>query len=240
VNPKITIDSNSLTQFILHINSTTGICSVALSDADQLIVFKETTEANSHTEVITLFIRDIMNEAEIDYKDLSAVALASGPGSYTSLRVGCSTAKGICFAHDVPLITIPSLDILASSCVSKAAKGDFIIPMIDARRMEVYTAVYDHNGFKLDQDHALIVDETAYESYIDANITHHLIGNGAEKTLALLPQSSLAFHKHYSSASYMPDLATKALLAKDFSDLGYFEPFYLKGANVTKSKKKYF
>lgn len=226
--------------YILHINSTTGICSVAISDGDKLITFKETAKANSHTEVITLFIRDIMTDVGIKYKDLSALALASGPGSYTSLRVGCSTAKGICFAHDIPLITIPSLDILASSCVDKAEVGDYIIPMIDARRMEVYTAVYDHTGNKLDQDHALIVDETAYDGYVNSKITHHLAGNGAEKTLDLLPQSSVQCHKQYSSASYMPNLAYKALLSNDFSDLGYFEPFYLKGANVTKSKKKYF
>lgn len=226
--------------YILHINSTTGICSVALSDRDELLTFKETTEANSHTEVITIFIKEIMAEIGIKYDDLSAVALASGPGSYTSLRVGCATAKGICFAHDIPLITIPSLDILASSCVSMSAKGDYIIPMIDARRMEVYTAVYDYKGQKIDKDHALIVDDTAYANYNDPNITHHLAGNGAEKTLNVLPQSSVKCHNRYSSARYMPDLAYKSLISKDFSDLGYFEPFYLKGANVTKSKKKYF
>ena len=225
---------------ILHINSTTGICSVALSDGDKLLSYKETTEANSHTEVITIFIRDIMKQVGVDYKDLSAVSLASGPGSYTSLRVGCSTAKGICFANDIPLITIPSLDILASSCISKAQAGDYIIPMIDARRMEVYTAVYDHDGNKIDQDHALIVDETAYGSYVDGSITHHLAGNGAKKTIELLPQQTIKLHKHYSSAIYMVDIANNAFLNKDFSDLGYFEPFYLKGANITKSKKKYF
>jgi len=229
-----------LRQYILPINSTTGICSVAISDGNNLLSFKEPTEANSHTEVITLFIREVMNEVGVDYKELSAVALASGPGSYTSLRVGCSTAKGICFAHDIPLITIPSLDILASSCVSEANEGDYIIPMIDARRMEVYTSVYDYTGNKIDKDHALVVDETAYNSFVDKNITHHLAGNGAEKTLDILPQDSVQCHKQYSSARYMPDLAYKALVAKDFSNLGYFEPFYLKGANVTKSKKKYF
>lgn len=225
---------------ILHINSTTGICSVALSDGNTLLAYKETTEANSHTEVITLFIRDIMNEVQAQYKDLSAVSLASGPGSYTSLRVGCSTAKGICFAHDIPLITIPSLDILASSCMPFATEGDYIIPMIDARRMEVYTAVYDHAGIKLDQDHALILDETAYSNYTNKNITHHLAGNGAKKSLEVLPQEKVHYHEHFSSARYMLDLAYRAYLAKDFANLGYFEPFYLKGANVTKSKKKYF
>ena len=230
----------SKSNYILHINSTTGICSVAISDGDRLITHKETIEANSHTEVITVFIQEIMDVAKIGYKDLAAVSLASGPGSYTSLRVGCSTAKGICFAHDIPLITIPSLDVLASSCISSAKEGDFIIPMIDARRMEVYTAVYDHAGNKLDQDHALIVDQAAYSDYVDIGVVHHLAGNGAEKTLDLLPQPTIMLHRHYSSAVYMIDLANKAFLAKDFSDLGYFEPFYLKGANVTKSKKKYF
>lgn len=228
------------TNYILHINSTTGICSVAISEGEKLITCKETTEANSHTEVITLFINEVMADVGIVYKDLSAIALASGPGSYTSLRVGCSTAKGLCFAHDIPLITIPSLDILASSCLAMAKKGDYIIPMIDARRMEVYTAVYDHTGNKLDQDHALIIDDTAYVDYIDSNIIHHVAGNGAEKTLGLLSQSNVKCHKHLSSAAYMPQLANRALLSKDFADLGYFEPFYLKGANVTKSKKKYF
>jgi len=153
---------------------------------------------------------------------------------------GCSTAKGICFAHNTPLITIPSLDILASSCVSFAQEGDYIIPMIDARRMEVYTAVYDHTGKKLDNDHALILDDTSYIDYIDANITHHLSGNGAQKSLEILPQVNIKYHEHFSSARFMLDLANKAYKSKDFSDLGYFEPFYLKGANVTKSKKKYF
>lgn len=227
-------------QLILHINSTTSICSVAISNGDQLIAFKETTEANSHTEVITIFIQEIMDMASVGFEELAAVSLASGPGSYTSLRVGCSTAKGICFAHDIPLISIPSLDILASSCVSSAVEGDFIIPMIDARRMEVYTAVYDHNGTKLDDDHALIVDETAYSQYSRPNITHHLAGNGVVKTLDILPHSIVKVYEQYSSAIFMLDLATKALFKKQFADLGYFEPFYLKGANVTKSKKKYF
>lgn len=213
---------------------------MALSDGNKLITHKETTEANSHTEVITVFIQEIMDFAKVDFKDLSAVSLASGPGSYTSLRVGCSTAKGICFAHDIPLITIPSLDVLASSCITLAEPGDYIIPMIDARRMEVYTAVYDHNGNKIDKDHALIVDEMAYQKYVDSSITHHLAGNGAEKTLDLLPQSTIKLYKNYSSAVHMVDLANKSLLAKDFSDLGYFQPYYLKAANVTKSKKKYF
>lgn len=226
--------------YILHINSTTGICSVAISDGNRLITYKETTEANSHTEVITLFVQEIMQMAKVHYKDLVAVSLASGPGSYTSLRVGCATAKGICFAHDIPLITIHSLDILASSCKEYAVEGDYIISMIDARRMEVYTAVYDHNGVKLDQDHALVVDESAFEAYVDTKVTHHLAGNGAKKTVDLLPQTNIKLYEHFSSAIYMLDLAHKAFVAKNFSDLGYFEPFYLKGANVTKSKKKYF
>jgi len=230
----------SKSNFILHINSTTGICSVAISDGDRLITHKETTEANSHTEVITVFIQELMDLAKIGYRDLAAVSLASGPGSYTSLRVGCSTAKGICFAHDIPLITIPSLDVLASSCITSAFEGDFIIPMIDARRMEVYTAVYDHDGNKLDTDHALVVDKAAYSDYVDMGIAHHIVGNGAEKTLDVLSQPKILLHKHYSSAIHMVNLAYKALLAEDFSDLGYYEPFYLKGANVTKSNKKYF
>jgi len=205
-----------------------------------LISYKETTEANSHTEVITLFIRELMISADLVYSDLAAVSLASGPGSYTSLRVGCSTAKGICFAHDIPLITIPSLDILASSCVPLAEAGDYIIPMIDARRMEVYTAVYDHNGNKIDNDHALILDDTAYINYVDPGVIHHFAGNGAEKSLEVIPQGKVEFHQHFSSARYMLDLAYKAYQSKTFADLGYFEPFYLKGANVTKSKKKYF
>ena len=229
------------TSYILNINSTATICSVALSNGEQLIGLKETTKVNSHTEVITLFIQALMREHRLQYSELAAVAIAAGPGSYTSLRVGCATAKGICFAMDIPLIAIPSLDILAFSCIPNAHKGDMIIPMIDARRMEVYTAVYDYHGSKLVEDHAHILCENSFSDFVDANIYHRYAGNGAEKAMPVLNQSQQSVrYEHYSSAKFMPSLAYKALQKKDFVDIAYYEPFYLKPAAVTKSKKKYF
>lgn len=229
-----------MSNYILHINSTTSICSVAVSDGEKLLSIKETHEANSHTEVITLFIKEVMTISAIDYKDLSAVALAAGPGSYTSLRVGCATAKGICFAHNIPLIAIPSLDILAHSVIDYARGGDYIIPMIDARRMEVYTAVYNYEGKKIVNDHAHIISEESFTEYIGTDNTHHFVGNGAKKTQEILIQKNKSVYQNYSSAKHMLKLATELLNKKAFVDTAYYEPYYLKGANVTKSKKKYF
>lgn len=225
---------------LLHINSTTTICSVAISRAQQLLDIQETTEANSHTEVITLFIEDLLRRNSISVKDLSAIVLASGPGSYTSLRVGCSTAKGLCFGLDIPLIAINSLEILAQSVKSKVKAGDIIIPMIDARRMEVYAAVYDHELNLLQDTHAHILTEESFQEYRNPNATHYYIGNGAAKALEVLKQEPFEYHEHFSSARYMIDLGHDKYINGDYEDLAYFEPFYLKGANVTKSKKKWF
>lgn len=225
---------------LLHINSTTTICSVALSRGAELWDIQETTEANSHTEVITLFIEDLLQRNNITAKDLSAVALASGPGSYTSLRVGCSTAKGICFGLDIPLVAINSLEILANSVKKEVQVGDIIIPMIDARRMEVYAAVYDHEMKALQETHAHILTEESFEAYRNPEATHYYVGNGAAKALEVLGQKPYQYHEHFSSARYMIDIAFDKYSQGQYEDLAYYEPFYLKGANVTKSKKKWF
>ena len=229
-----------MSDFLLHINSTTSICSVAVSDGIDIIAHKESSEANSHTEVITLFIAEAMAAADLSFDQLSAVCIASGAGSYTSLRVGYATAKGICFAHNLPLIAIRSLDILASSMTSETSPGDYIIPMIDARRMEVYTAIYDHHGNKIEADHAHVLDVHSFENLHNESIKYHIGGDGAEKSMPILLQKNHLLHQRDCSAVYMPPLAVKYLSEKKFVDVAYCEPFYLKGANITKSKKKYF
>lgn len=226
--------------YILHINSTTTCCSVVLAEDRQVVASRESTEVNSHTEVITLFIDEVMRSIAIRYQDLHAVCIASGPGSYTSLRVGCATAKGICFAHGIPLVAIPSLDILAQSCIPHTSDGDYIMPMIDARRMEVYTAVYDHRGIRLCPDHAHILTSDSFAEYQNTDNTHHYCGNGAAKALSVLLQEPYLYHEHYSSADHMVSIGYEMIQREEFVDLAYFEPFYLKGANVTQSKKRYF
>lgn len=211
--------------YILNIETSTKNCSVTLAKEGNTVIIKEIAEQNfSHSEKLHLFIDEILKQARISYKDLSAIALSKGPGSYTGLRIGTSTAKGLCFALDIPLIALDSLQILARQVTHK---DGLIIPMIDARRMEVYTATFDSNYNKISKTQALVIDENSFSQITQ---TAYFIGDGAEKCKPFLQRENLIFLDKiiYPSAQEMSLLSFEKFLAQEFEDIAYFEPFYLK------------
>src|SRR5690606_12369729 len=165
---------------ILNIETSTKNCSVSIALNGKTIALKEVAEESfSHSEKLHLFIDNLLHENQVAYKDLCAVALSSGPGSYTGLRIGTSTAKGLCFALDIPLISVDTLLVLAKQVNQKA----LIIPMIDARRMEVYTAIFDANHQRTTPTQALVIDENSFAEISDEAI---FIGDGAVKCKEIL------------------------------------------------------
>ena len=218
---------------ILCLETATPVCSVALNDGCCTIALRETEGQNAHSEKITNFIREVMETANINYRQLDALAVSQGPGSYTGLRIGVSTAKGICYAADLPLMAIDTLEAMAygmkEKLGSQIAENDLLIPMIDARRMEVYAAVFDANLNKIEDTAALVIDEN---SFADLRKDHHLwlFGDGAPKLSKLFEnQTNISVIDGFKpSAAYMRPLAERALREQHFVDVAYFEPFYLK------------
>ena len=218
---------------ILCLETATPVCSVALNDGCCTLALCETEGQNAHSEKITNFIREVMEVAKINYSQLDAVAVSKGPGSYTGLRIGVSTAKGICYAADLPLMAIDTLEAMAYGMKFKMGNqignNDLLVPMIDARRMEVYAAVFDVNLNKINDTAALVIDENSFE---DLRHDHHLwlFGDGAPKLSKLFEnQTNISIIDGFKpSAAYMLPLVDKALREQDFVDVAYFEPFYLK------------
>lgn len=211
--------------YILNIETSTKNCSVALAKEGNTIFIKEIAEQNfSHSEKLHLFIDEVLKQAGISYKELAAIALSKGPGSYTGLRIGASTAKGLCFALDIPLIALDSLQILA---LQVTHQGGLIIPMIDARRMEVYTATFDSNHNKISDTQALIIDENSFSQITQKT---YFFGDGAEKCKPFLQRENLIFLDQiiYPSAQEMSLLSYEKFVAQEFENIAYFEPFYLK------------
>ena len=218
---------------ILCLETATPVCSVALNEGCCTIALRETEGQNAHSEKITNFIREVMETAKIDYKQLDAVAVSKGPGSYTGLRIGVSTAKGICYAADLPLMAIDTLEAMAygmkAKLGSQIGENDLLIPMIDARRMEVYAAVFDANLQRINDTAALVIDEN---TFVDLQKYHRLwlFGDGALKLKQVFEnQPNVNIVDGFKpSAAYMLNLADKALREHNFVDVAYFEPFYLK------------
>lgn len=224
---------------ILQIETATQVCSVALSVNGKTIALKELKEQNIHAASLTLFIDEIMKTADLKYNDLDAIAVSKGPGSYTGLRIGVSTAKGLCFALDKPLICITTLEIMANGyMLLNPNYGGLIIPMIDARRMEVFTAVYD-NKLNLHADvNAKIIDDKSFALELSNNFVT-FIGDGAEKCKSILVNQNAHFSDlNFNSAANMSNLAYSAFNNKKFEDVAYFEPFYLKDFVFTTPKNK--
>jgi tRNA threonylcarbamoyladenosine biosynthesis protein TsaB len=222
-------------KYILCIETATEVCSVALSKAGICIAEKSITEANVHGSILTVFIEDILKEAELKISDLSAIAYSSGPGSYTGLRIGLSVAKGLCFGVGLPLIEVSTLQHL---CSENLKEGEYYFPMIDARRMEVYAALLDSKNNFVIEPFACIVDEFNWESLLH-NKQVCFIGNGMPKSLPILELFPNArFDKSILSAGSMSGIAYRKFLLGELADLAYSVPFYLKEANVTEAKKK--
>lgn len=216
---------------ILQIETATTSCSVALSRNGDILAFKEINSRNVHAEVITLYIDELMKTEGIGYAQLDAVAVSCGPGSYTGLRIGVSTAKGLCYAIGKPLIAVETLAAMANGIVAKNSISTDVLlcPMIDARRMEVFTAVFDQKGYAIKPTSADIIDG---DSFADMLATHEILffGDGAAKCQAALSGNTNAkfITDFANSAVDMTEISARKFLDKDFVDVAYFEPFYLK------------
>jgi len=211
--------------YILNIETSTKNCSVAIAKSGEVIALKEIAEQEfSHSEKLHIFIDEIIRKTKILYRDLSAVAIDFGPGSYTGLRIGVSSAKGFCFALDIPLIAIESLLVLSKQLT---INNGLIVPMLDARRMEVYTAIFDENHNKTSDTKALVIDENSFDQ-ITQNL--YFIGDGAEKCKSVLNNKNFVFIDKiiYPSAREMCKLSFDKFQRQEFENLAYFEPFYLK------------
>jgi tRNA threonylcarbamoyladenosine biosynthesis protein TsaB len=224
---------------ILQIETATQMCSAALSVNGETIALKELAAQNIHAGSLTLFIQDVMQQSGMGYQDLDAVAVSKGPGSYTGLRIGVSTAKGICFAQDKPLIGIDTLQMMAAGFLTAhPGYSGLICPMVDARRMEVFTAMYDQHLKQVTPVTAKIIDEESFQSDLSGNqIT--FIGDGAMKCSSSIQSPNAAFSAdHFNSAANMSRLASEAFQNRLFEDVAYFEPYYLKDFVITQAKKK--
>jgi len=224
---------------ILQLETATQVCSAALSKNGETIAVKELQANNIHAGSLTLFIQEVMQMAGINYGDLDAIAVSKGPGSYTGLRIGVSTAKGLCFALDKPLIAVGTLPMMASGFLN--SEPDFqglICPMIDARRMEVFTAVYNTELHAIEQVTAKIIDAESFLAYLEKeSIT--FIGDGAAKCKSAITYPNAKFsNENFNSASNMSTLAYGAFKKSEFEDVAYFEPFYLKDFVLTTPKAK--
>ena len=227
---------------ILHIETTSDICSVALSEGTRCIALRESTEDRSHASLLAVFIEELLEEhGAVDRLD--AVAVSMGPGSYTGLRIGVSTAKGLCYGAGLPLIAVPTLQALVTGCLQQhpeyAAGSCALCPMIDARRMEVYTAMYTSGGQLIQDVSARIV---TLESYAEDLEKHQLLffGTGAEKCRPVLQHPHAMFLSGIRpSAAYMIPTAYEAWQQRRFEDVAYFEPYYLKDFLATVPKKRW-
>jgi tRNA threonylcarbamoyladenosine biosynthesis protein TsaB len=220
--------------YILNIETATKNCSVALAKEGKTILCKEIAEEGySHAERLHVFIEEIVKEAGITFSDLAAIAVSQGPGSYTGLRIGVSAAKGLCYALGIPLIAIDTLQTLASQIT---VSDGLIIPMIDARRMEVYSAVFAPNHENKREIQAEIIDENSFDAY---NETLYFIGDCAAKCKSVLTKDNFVFLENikYPSAKEMSKLSYEKYKISDTVDVAYFEPYYLKDFMVTTSKK---
>ncbi len=223
-------------KLILQLETATTSCSVALAEDGNVITLKEVNERNIHASHLTLFIDEVMQAAGKKYRDLDAIAVSMGPGSYTGLRIGVSTAKGLCFALDKPLIAINTLAAMAEGLLGKTSLSPSMLlcPMIDARRMEVYTALFDVNLNEVEKTQAKILDEHSFDQYIG---TYDLVffGDGAEKCKKLYEKRpNVTFLDFQNSAIHLSKLALAKLEARQIEDVAYFEPFYLKDFMVIK------
>ncbi|GGK36059.1 MULTISPECIES: tRNA (adenosine(37)-N6)-threonylcarbamoyltransferase complex dimerization subunit type 1 TsaB [Flavobacteriaceae] len=220
--------------YLLNIETATKNCSVSLAKDGKTVALKELNDGGySHAEKLHEFIKTVLVDTNISISDLDAIAVSKGPGSYTGLRIGVSAAKGLCFALNVPLISVNTMQSLAQSVTFK---NSYVIPLLDARRMEVYSAVYKNNN-SIRNVQAEIIDETSFNEYLDKN-TVYFLGDGAQKCKALITHKNAIFiDGKFPSANEMSILSYQKYKKNDIEDVAYFEPFYLKDFVVTTAKK---
>jgi tRNA threonylcarbamoyladenosine biosynthesis protein TsaB len=219
---------------ILNIETATKNCSVSLSKDGDVLFFREIAEAGySHAEKLHVFIEEVLLQSKHSYSELSAVAVSQGPGSYTGLRIGVSAAKGLCYALDIPMIAVDTLAILAEQV---QIEEGFIVPMIDARRMEVYSAVFNAKHTKVIETQAEIITTDSFKEY---NETIYFIGDSSTKCRETLTKQNFVFKEEiiFPSSREMAKLSYEKYTNSDFVDVAYFEPFYLKDFIATSAKK---
>ena len=223
---------------LLCIETSGKNCSVALFEGLQLVSIREMhTEQFSHSENLHVFIEQVLKESNLQPKAIKAIAISAGPGSYTGLRIGVATAKGLCYGWDIPLIALPTLRILAEQVTYEFTDIEYIIPMIDARRMEVFTAVYSHDFSPILGERAEILTESTFDTYLNKGKTIFL-GDGITKFQAICKHKNAYFWENkFPSAKQMGRLALEKYQAQAFEDIAYFEPFYLKEVYLVKSNK---
>lgn len=224
---------------ILLLETATLTCSVALSKDGTIVANREVTDKTySHAEKLNGFISDTMAEAGVQFKDLDAIAVSKGPGSYTGLRIGTSTAKGLCYALDVPLIAVGTLHAMAQGAADQKIEADYLCPMIDARRMEVYTTIFSKEMQMQQEVEAVIVEQSSFDKWLQKGVVA-FFGDGAGKCAEVLGGSENAriIENFHPSAVHMNKPATRAFEEKTFEDMAYFEPYYLKEFVAGKPKK---
>lgn len=228
---------------IICLETSTSLCSVALCDSEGIVALKESGENKSHASQLTVFIEELLSEAGLKARDLEAVAVSKGPGSYTGLRIGVSTAKGIAYAASLPLIGIETTLLMFHGIgedIRRKYKTDetsLFVPMLDARRMEVYYSILTAEGKTVKEISAEIIDENSFMDIPD-NVRMLIFGDGALKCRKVLSRNNLEFATEFRiSAAYMYKPALKAFREHHFEDIAYFEPFYLKDF-ITSSPKK--
>ena len=238
---------------IILIETSTALCSVALAEDGQITAYRESSAPKAHASLTAVFIDEMLKERGITISNCDAVCVSMGPGSYTGLRVGVSTAKGLCFGSGKPLLAVGTLDTLVAQATDAipGSTGDprFIIPMVDARRMEVYTAVFSSchpersegspSYTQITETAPAIIDETSFAEYLEQGPCL-FIGDGAGKCADVIKHPNASFSQCWPKASAMLAPALAAYRAGDFKDVAYFEPFYLKEFVATVSKKKLF
>lgn len=219
---------------ILNIETATTNCSVAISKGESVIKLKEDSRNGySHAEKLHVFIEEALKEAGIVKTDLDAVAISKGPGSYTGLRIGVSAAKGLAFALDVPLLSVSTLESLAQQV---SCDNGVIVPMLDARRMEVYSAIFDENHTQIRETQAQILEESSFSEFLNKGKVYFL-GDGVEKTKTLINHPNAVFiEDKLPSANNMGALAFNKYKIGDTEDVAYFEPYYLKDFVALKPK----
>lgn len=229
--------------YILQIETSTSVCSVALVESGNVCQHKSVDEPNVHASQLTLLIQDLLDKENISFKDLSAIAVSMGPGSYTGLRIGVSTAKGLCYALDIPLIAVNTLDgiywgLRANN--DKSLSYDLYVPMLDARRMEVYCSIFDHAARLVVPTQALIIDNTSFDQYLGQYPRICLFGPGADKLQGVFTagQGVDIIEGVHTNATDISEIVFAKYQAKDFEDVAYFEPYYLKDFVATTAKKR--
>ena len=232
---------------IILIETSTALCSAAIAENGVITAYRESSAPKAHASLTSVFIDEMLKERNTSIAECDAVCVSMGPGSYTGLRVGVSTAKGLCFGSGKPLLAVGTLDTLVAQALMADQAGHdgipsnpyrFIIPMIDARRMEVYTAVFE--GIRqITETAPAIIDENSFAEYLEQGACL-FIGDGAGKCADVIKHPNAHFYQCWPKASAMLEPATRAYNEKRFEDVAYFEPFYLKEFVATVSKKKLF